>query len=77
MRDVGIADLNALAARVLGFEDATAMIQSTGYQNTISRYSAKSQAGQYEAAASSARSTGGLLANATLVNAGIQAYGMA
>jgi hypothetical protein len=76
MRDVGIADLNALAARVLGFEDATAMIQSTGYQNTISRYSAKSQAGQYEAAASSARSTGGLLANATLVNAGIQAYGI-
>ena len=77
MRDVGIADLNALAARVLGFEDATAMIQSTGYQNTISRYSAKSQASQYEGAASAARSAGGLLANATLVNAGIQAYGMA
>jgi hypothetical protein len=77
MRDVGIADLNALAARVLGFEDATAMIQSTGYQNTISRYSAKSQASQYEGAASAAQSTGGLLANATLVNAGIQAYGMA
>ena len=77
MRDVGIADLNALAARVLGFEDATAMIQSTGYQNTVARYSAKSQASQYEGAASSARSTGGLLANATLFNAGIQAYGMA
>jgi hypothetical protein len=72
MRDVGIADLNALAARVMGFEDATAMIQSTGYQNTISRYSAKSQASQYEGAASAARSMGGLLSNATLVDAGIK-----
>jgi len=72
MRDVGITDLNALAARVMGFEDATAMIQSTGYQNTISRYSAKSQASQYEGAASAARSMGGLLSNATLVDAGIK-----
>ena len=31
MRDVGIADLNALTARVLGFEDASAMLQSTDY----------------------------------------------
>jgi hypothetical protein len=75
MRDVGIADLNSLAARVLGFEDATAMMQSTGYQNTISGYSARSQASQYESAANSARATGGLLANATLTNAAIQAYG--
>jgi len=35
MFDVGIADLNALTARVLGFEDATAMIQSTELQNTL------------------------------------------
>jgi len=74
MRDVGISDLNALAARVLGFEDATAMIQSTGYQNTVARYSAKSQASQYDAAATSARSTGGLLSNATLVDAGIKSF---
>jgi hypothetical protein len=75
MRDVGIADLNSLAARVLGFEDATAMIQSTAYQNTISKYSAKSQANQLEGAATAARSSGGLLATATLTNAAIQAYG--
>ena len=28
MRDVGIADLNSLTARAMGFEDATAMLQS-------------------------------------------------
>jgi hypothetical protein len=42
MRDVGISDLNALTARVLGFEDATAMLQSTEYQNTLNLYSARS-----------------------------------
>ena len=70
MRDVGISDLNALTARVLGFEDASAMLQSTDYQNMLNLYSARSQAGQLDFAGSAARRTGGMLANATLVKAG-------
>lgn len=70
MRDVGISDLNALTARVMGFEDASAMLQSTDYQNMMNLYSARSQAGQLSFAGSAARKTGGLLAGATLVKAG-------
>jgi len=70
MRDVGISDLNALTARVLGFEDASAMLQSTDYQNMLNLYSARSQAGQLGFAGASARKTGGILAGATLVKAG-------
>jgi hypothetical protein len=33
MRDVGISDLNALTARVMGFEDASAMLESSDIQN--------------------------------------------
>ena len=69
MRDVGISDLNALTARVMGFEDATAMLQSTEYQNYLNRFTAQRQAGQYTQAASASRMTGGLLANATLAKA--------
>lgn len=72
MRDVGIADLNALTARVLGFEDASAMLESTDYQNMLNLYSARSQAGQLTFAGSSARKTGGILANATLLKAGTE-----
>jgi len=71
MRDVGIADLNALTAKVLGFEDASAMIQSTQYQTFLSNFSAQRQAGQYEMAASNARTQGNLLSNYTLVKGGI------
>jgi hypothetical protein len=71
MRDVGIADLNALTARVLGFEDASAMLQSTEYQNTLNLFSARSQAGQLEFAGSTARKSAGILANATLAKAGV------
>lgn len=72
MRDVGIADLNALTARVLGFEDATAMLQSTDYQNTLNLYTARSQAGQLTSAGANARRAGGILANATLARAGVE-----
>jgi hypothetical protein len=72
MRDVGISDLNALTARVLGFEDASAMLESTDYQNMLNLYSARSQAGQLTFAGSSARKTGGILANATLLRAGTE-----
>lgn len=67
MMDVGIADLNALTAQVLGFEDATAMIQSTGYQNFLNVFTAQRQAGQFEQAGKAARQQGGLLAGATLL----------
>jgi hypothetical protein len=72
MRDVGISDLNALTARVLGFEDASAMLESTDYQNLLNLYSARSQAGQLSFAGASARKTGGILANATLARAGVE-----
>jgi hypothetical protein len=66
MRDVDIADLNALTARVLGFEDVTALLQSTDIQNTINLFQAERQSGQYNQAAAAARQTGGMLANFTL-----------
>jgi len=72
MRDVGISDLNALTARVLGFEDASAMLESTDYQNMLNLYSARSQANQLTFAGASARKTGGILAGATLARAGIE-----
>ena len=74
MQDVNIADLNALTAKVLGFEDASAMMQSSDIQNTLSLYSARGQAGQLAFAGSSARKTGGILADATLINAAVPAY---
>jgi hypothetical protein len=67
MQDVGIADLNALTARVMGFEDATAMLESTEYQNAINLFQARRAAGGLEATAAATRRTGGLLAGATLV----------
>jgi hypothetical protein len=71
MRDVGIADLNALTAKVLGFEDASAMIQSTQYQTFLNNFSAQRQAGQYEMAASAARTQGNLLSSYTLLKGGM------
>jgi len=73
-RDVGIADLNALTARVMGFEDASAMLESTDYQNMLNLYSARSQAGQLNFAGSAARRAGGILAGATLTSALAPAY---
>jgi hypothetical protein len=74
MFDVGITDLSALTARVMGFEDATAMIQSTELQNTLNMFSAKQQTGQFNQAASAARSTGGLMATQTLLKGGMELY---
>ena len=66
MRDLGVADLNALTARVLGFEDANALIQSTDLQNTLNLFADQRGAGQLETAASAARRTGGMLSTFTL-----------
>lgn len=71
MQDVAVADLNALTAKVYGFEDASALIQSTEYQNFLNNYTAQRQAGQYEMAGSAARSQGGLLSNFTLAQGAI------
>jgi hypothetical protein len=71
MFDVGITDLNALTARVLGFEDAAAMLQSTEYQNFLNVFAAQRQAGQYTQAGAAARQQGGLLASATLTRGAI------
>lgn len=72
-RDVGITDLNALTARVLGFEDATAMLQSNDIQNIMDQFAAGRQAGQYEMAGSAAREQGGLMAGATLFEGAMNA----
>lgn len=69
--DVNIAELNALTAKVLGFEDAAAMIQSTDYQNFLNVFAAQRQAGQYTQAGAAARSSGSLLANATLTRGAV------
>ena len=69
MRDVNVADLNAMSARVLGFEDASALLQSTELQNTLNLFQAERQAGQYGQAAGAARRAGGMLANFTLARA--------
>lgn len=73
MRDVGIADLNSLTARVLGFEDATAMLQSNDIQNIMDQFTAKRQSGQYEMAGTAARDQGGLMAGATLFEGAMSA----
>jgi len=77
--DVGITDLNALAARVLGFEDASAMLESTEIQNILNKYAASAQAGQYQQAAAATRRAGGLMSTYTLgsaaVNFGTTYYG--
>lgn len=74
MRDVGIADLNALTAQVLGFEDATAMLQSTEYQNMLNLYQAQRQAGAFEAAGATSRRMGGLMADIQFGQAAVNLY---
>ena len=72
MFDVGITDLNALTAKVLGFEDSAAMLQSTEYQNFLNVFAAQRQAGQYTQAGAAARQQGGLLAGATLTRGAVE-----
>jgi len=72
MMDIGVADMNALSALVFGFEDVTAMMESTKTQNMLNEYAAERQASQYRMAGSAARSTGGLLAGQTLLEGGIE-----
>lgn len=71
MFDVGITDLNALTARIMGYEDAVAMVQSTEYQNILNLFTAERQGAQYEQAGTSARKQGSLLSGATLTKGAI------
>jgi hypothetical protein len=66
MRDLGVVDLNALTAKVLGFDDAMGLIQSTELQNTLNLFQAQRQSGQYTQAAGAARQAGGMLSSFTL-----------
>lgn len=72
MFDVNIAELNALTARTMGYEDAAAMIQSTDYQNFLSVFAAQRQAGQFVQAGAAARQAGGLMAGATLTRGAVE-----
>lgn len=71
MRDVAVSDFNALAARVFGFEDASAMMETTQIQNIMDKYAARTGAQQMEMAGSAAVKQAGLLSNARLVEGGI------
>ena len=73
MRDVAVADFNSLAARVFGFEDASAMMESTQIQNIINDYTAKQGYMQAELTGAAGVRNAGLLANARLVDTGITA----
>ena len=71
MRDVDMADFNALAARVFGFEDASAMMESSQIQNILDMYAAQGNLKQAEFGGAAGVKQAGLLANAQMVNAGI------
>jgi hypothetical protein len=66
-QDVGITDLNAMTARILGLEDATAMLKSSYDSAFYDRESAISNARTLQKTGDIAAKSGGLLANAQLM----------
>ena len=70
-RDVGMSDLNALTARILGFEDAGAMILASKEQAELTMSAAEAQASQLRLAGQFAVDSGGLLSGATLLQGGL------
>jgi hypothetical protein len=70
-RDVGMSDLNALTARILGFEDAGAMILAAKEQADLTMGAAEAQANQLRLAGKFAVDSGGLLSGATLLQGGL------
>jgi hypothetical protein len=70
-RDVGMSDLNALTARILGFEDAGAMILAAKEQAELTMSAAEAQASQLRLAGQFAVDSGGLLSGATLLQGGM------
>lgn len=71
-RDVGITDLNALTARVLGYEDASAMFLAGEQQAELTTQAAEAQARQLRLAGDFAVKSGGLLSGATLAQGTLQ-----
>jgi hypothetical protein len=65
-RDVGMSNLNALTARILGFEDAGAMILASKEQADLTMSAAEAQANQMRLAGDFGVKSGGLLAGAAL-----------
>ena len=65
-QDVGISDLNALTARILGLEDATAMLKASYDSAFYEREAAIVNASTLQRAGKIATKTGGLLAGAEL-----------
>jgi hypothetical protein len=68
-QDVGITDLNAMTARILGLEDATAMLKQSYDMAFYEREAAIANANTLRKAGGIARETGGLLAGAELMKA--------
>lgn len=73
MRDVAVADFNALAARVYGFEDASAMIESTQIQNIVNNFTAQQGMMSSDIAGAAGVRSAGLLGNIKLADAGVTA----
>jgi hypothetical protein len=69
-QDVGITDLNAMTARILGLEDATTMLKQSYDMAFYEREAAIANAGTLRKAGVIAKETGGLLAGAELAKAG-------
>lgn len=65
-RDVGVTDLNALAARIFGYEDAGAMMLAAKQSADYTMTAAERQAAQYRLAGDFAVRSGGLLSAATM-----------
>ncbi len=60
-RDVGITNLNALTARIMGYEDASAMVLAAKEQADLTMNAAETQAKQLRMAGDFAVKSGGLL----------------
>ncbi len=70
--DVGVADMNALMAKVMGFEDASNLLLAARDSNRLNQYAAERQASQLRMAGDFSVKSGGLLANAQLVDTGLK-----
>jgi hypothetical protein len=69
-QDIGISDLNAMTARILGLEDATAMLKQSYDMAFYEREAAIVNAGSLQKAGTIAKGTSGLLAGVQLSQAG-------
>jgi len=71
-QDMGITDLNALMARVMGFEDATNIYIAGRQTANFETFVAQRQAAELRLAGDFAEKSGGLLSGATMVQGGME-----